>query len=352
MEQQSKVQKEKKLYKVAMIGSGKYAIAMTAVMQDNTNHDAVIKIWCRKQEKCDEINQQRMLKEVSSLVKFKDCVSSTTSVEECVKDVDFIFLCIPAQTLSTWLHENAKHFPANATFVNCAKGMSIVEKKFISQIFASIFPDRVSSYCVLSGPSFADEIFKKMPSCVTIAGTDPKRVDDLQNVVTSPYFKSYWVSDVLGVELCGSLKNVLALGSGFVDGLNFASNTMAAFVSRGVKEIQILVKHFGADPNTVLGLAGIGDIMMCCYGNLSRNRLCGLRVAKGEKLDEVIKSIGTVEGVPTVSVLYEVIKESNLQSKVMLISGIHDLIYGKIGVKEGMEMIMENRKHHEFEHLI
>ena len=142
----------------------------------------------------------------------------------------------------------------------------------------------------------------------------------LQDAITSPYFKSYYVTDVLGVELCGSLKNVLALGSGFVDGFGFSSNSMAAFVSRGVKEIQLLVKHFGADPMTVLGLAGIGDIMMCCYGNLSRNRICGLRVAKGEKLDDVIKSIGTVEGVPTVTVLYEVIKEKNLVGKAMLIS--------------------------------
>jgi len=142
----------------------------------------------------------------------------------------------------------------------------------------------------------------------------------LQDLITSPYFKSYYVSDVIGVELCGSLKNVLALGSGFVDGLDFGSNSMSAFVSRGVKEVQILVKHYGADPMTVLSLAGIGDIMMCCYGNLSRNRICGLRVAKGEKVEDVVKSIGTVEGVPTASVLYEVIKEKNLTQQLMMIA--------------------------------
>lgn len=141
----------------------------------------------------------------------------------------------------------------------------------------------------------------------------------LQTLVWSPYFKSYYVSDVIGVELCGSLKNVLALGSGFVDGLNFGSNSMAAFVSRGIKEVQILVKHYGADPMTVLSLAGIGDIMMCCYGNLSRNRVCGLRVARGEPLDEVIASIGTVEGVPTALILHEVILEKGLEDKMIMI---------------------------------
>jgi len=141
----------------------------------------------------------------------------------------------------------------------------------------------------------------------------------LQSLLTSPYFKTYYLADVLGVELCGSLKNVLALGSGFVDGLNFGSNSMAAFVSRGVKEIQILVKHYGADPSTVLSLAGIGDIMMCCYGSLSRNRVCGLRVSKGEKLQDVVASIGTVEGVPTLNVLHEVIREKNLSKQLMMI---------------------------------
>lgn len=112
------------------------------------------------------------------------------------------------------------------------------------------------------------------------------------------------------------------------------------------------MKNFGADPHTVLSLAGIGDIMMCCYGNLSRNRICGLRVAKGELLDDVIKSIGTVEGVPTLKVLYEVIKEKGLQKQIMMIAGIYHLIFGHVTAQEGLAMIMENRKHHEFEFLI
>lgn len=138
-------------------------------------------------------------------------------------------------------------------------------------------------------------------------------------MIASPYFKSYYIQDVIGVELCGSLKNVLALGSGFVDGLGFGSNSMAAFVSRGIKEIQILVKEYGADPITVLSLAGIGDIMMCCYGNLSRNRVCGLRLAKGEKLEDVIASLGTVEGVPTATILHEVIVEKGLEDQMIMI---------------------------------
>lgn len=294
-------------------------------MQDNKACNVNIKFYARKQEKVDEINNQKTLKSVTDLITFKDNVTATSSVEECVKNADFVFLVIPAQTLSPFLLENKAVFDPKSIFVNCAKGMSIKEKKFISQIFAEIFPERTHLYTVLSGPGFADEIYKKMPTCVTIAGTNPGVIDQyiilkrLQTVVWSPYFKSYYLSDVIGVELCGSLKNVLALGSGFVDGLHFGSNSMAAFVSRGVKEVQILVKHYGADPMTVLSLAGIGDIMMCCYGNLSRNRVCGLRVARGEALDAVIQSIGTVEGVPTASVLHEVITEKSLENQLIML---------------------------------
>lgn len=305
--------------------AGKYAVALAKVMQDNKACDIQIRFYCRKQEKVDEINNQKTLKSVTDLVTFKDSVVASTSVADCVKGADFVFLAIPAQTLSPFLIEHKDDFDPTSIFVNCAKGMSIKEKKFISQIFGEIFPDRTHLYTVLSGPGFADEIYKEMPTCVTIAGTSKESIDGyssftrLQTIVWSPYFKSYYVSDVLGVELCGSLKNVLALGSGFVDGLEFGSNSMAAFVARGVKEVQILVKHYGADPMTVLSLAGIGDIMMCCYGNLSRNRVCGLRVARGEQLESVIKSIGTVEGVPTATVLHEVIIEKGLEHQMMMI---------------------------------
>ena len=146
-------------------------------MQDNTACDATIRFYCRKQDKVDEVNNKKTLKSVTDLITFKDNVSATTSVAECAKDADFVFLVIPAQTLSQFLIENKGSFNCKSIFVNCAKGMSIIEKKFISQIFAEIFPERVNLYTVLSGPGFADEIYKKMPTCVTIAGKCKDSID-------------------------------------------------------------------------------------------------------------------------------------------------------------------------------
>lgn len=163
---------------VALLNTaGKYAVALAAVMQDNKACNVDLSIYCRKQEKVDEINTHKTLKSVTDLITFKDSVSATTSVEECVKDADFVFLVIPAQTLAPFIKEHKEAFNPKSIFVNCAKGMSIKEKKFISQIFAEVFPERTHLYTVLSGPGFADEIYKKMPTCVTIAGTNKEVID-------------------------------------------------------------------------------------------------------------------------------------------------------------------------------
>ncbi len=146
-------------------------------MQDNCHSNVTLTFYCRNSEKANEINTERTLKSVTTLVKFNETIKATTSVEECTKGADFIFLCIPAQTLSKFFEENSKYFDKQSIFVNCAKGMSIEQRKFISQIFSDKFPDRMDKYTVLSGPSFADEMFKKMPTLVTIAGTNQQSID-------------------------------------------------------------------------------------------------------------------------------------------------------------------------------
>jgi len=147
-------------------------------MQDNPLYTVNIKIYCRSKDKRDEINDKSTLKSVTTLVSFKHTVVATNDVQDAVANADFIFLCIPAQTLSEFLHQNLAYFDKKSIFVNCAKGMAIQEKKFICQIYESILPERKDRYTVLSGPSFAEEIYKKMPTCVTIAGYQKAAVDE------------------------------------------------------------------------------------------------------------------------------------------------------------------------------
>lgn len=133
------------------------------------------------------------------------------------------------------------------------------------------------------------------------------KLSRLQKRVCCPFFKLYRQFDVIGVELSGAVKNVLALGAGYIDGLGFGYNTMSAFVTRGIKEVQMLCLVFGADPLTLFGLSGAGDIMLSCFGSLSRNRTTGFRLAKGEKLEDILEDLGTVEGIPTLKVIIKYI---------------------------------------------
>lgn len=157
--------------------AGKYAAAMVCVLQDNTNCDIVVRVYCRKQEKVDELNTQHTLASVAPGITFKSSVTATTSVADCLQGADLVFLCIPAQTLSAFFSEHGHLLAPTSIVVNCAKGMAITERKFICQIFEERYPDRKDLYTTLSGPSFADEIFKKMPTCVTIAGHSRNSVD-------------------------------------------------------------------------------------------------------------------------------------------------------------------------------
>ena len=341
----------KKVVSVCIIGTGHYGLAMASVMNDNPELDVHIRFYTRHQALCDAFNKSKVMVETTDLVRFRETASAHTSVQEAVQEVDFIFLCIPTQFVSTFLQDNREHFASKTIFVNCAKGMAIKEKKFISEIFAEQFPDRGHKYAVLSGPSFAEEIYDKLPTIVTIASKSQETLDSLQELMTAPYFKSYYLHDIIGVELCGAMKNVLALITGFVHGLGYKGNTTAAFVARGIKEISIFSKHYGADPTTVFSTCGVGDIMVTCYGELSRNRQCGLKVAQGQKLEDVIKEIGTVEGVPTASILCKVIQERGLCDKLKMIAEVYDLLTGKVDVKEGIDKLMTNRRHHEFEYM-
>ncbi len=341
----------KKVVSVCIVGTGHYGIAMASVMNDNPELDVHIRFFTRHPSACDEFNKTQVMAETTDLVRFRETARSFTTVQDAVKEVDFIFICIPTQCVSTFLHDNRQYFDPKTIFVNCAKGMAIKEKKFISEIFAEQYPDRVNKYAVLSGPSFAEEIYDKLPTIVTIASKDQDTIDRLQELMTAPYFKSYYLHDVIGVELCGAMKNVLALITGFVHGLGYKGNTTAAFVARGIKEISIFSKHYGAEPTTVFSTCGVGDIMVTCYGELSRNRQCGFKVAQGQKLEDVIKEIGTVEGVPTASILCKVIEEMGLCDKLKMIAEVYDLLTGKIDFKQGIEKLMTNKRHHEFEYM-
>lgn len=234
---------------ITVIGAGKYGSAIGYTVQENPDRKLVF--WLRNKDTCAEINDQRKNSKIGANdIVWNDNVRATTSHEEACKDCDVMFLCIPAQRIPAFVTEVVPHLEKKTILVNCAKGMVLAKEKFICEVIAEEHPHLKENYCSLVGPSFASEVFKKWPTQVAIAGYKKENVLKVMDATWSKFFKSYWQDDVIGCELAGALKNVLALGAGYIEGLGYGYNTMACWVTRGVKEIQMIAKYFGANPLT------------------------------------------------------------------------------------------------------
>jgi glycerol-3-phosphate dehydrogenase (NAD(P)+) len=192
----------------------------------------------------------------------------------------------------------------------------------------------------LSGPSFAIEVIQHQPTCVTVASSDPKRAKWAQRTFHSKIFRVYTASDVIGVELAGSIKNVIAIASGIASGLGYQMNPRAALLTRGISEMGRLSVKMGGDPITLLTLAGIGDLFLTCTSEKSRNFTVGFRLGKGEKLDDIISSLGSVaEGVPTTRAAHDL--AAKLDIFLPIIEAVYKVLYENLDVKQALEELLE-----------
>lgn len=278
------------------------------VLQENPKNN--ITFIVREWEQREDITTSHRNVKVDDRIKFTENVSAVTDNEENqpLKEADYIMLVIPVQVTKFWIEQNKDNIKSGATLVNCSKGMVMETKQFLHQICKNIFGTD-QNYIALSGPSFSAEMYEKQFTMVTIAGKNKAALQILQKRLYAPHFKCFVQYDVVGVEVAGAVKNVLAIGAGYIDGLGFKFNTMSLFVTRGIKEVQHIVKSMGGDCLSLFGLSGAGDIMLSCFGGLSRNRTAGYRLAKGDKLEDILHDLGTVEGIHTLRVLNEFILE-------------------------------------------
>lgn len=210
-----------------------------------------------------------------------------------------VLLAIPCQQLRSWLQTHRQDFCRNPVFIDASKGLEVGTLASPGRMVAETIGEE-ARYAVLSGPSFADEVLRGLPTAVVLACTDEELGAHLRNAFSSPNFRCYSSTDVIGVELGGALKNVIAIAAGMCDGLGFGHNSRAALIARGLAEISRIGEACGARPSTFRGLSGLGDLTLTCTGDLSRNRQVGLRLGRGERLEDITKNLGMVaEGVST-----------------------------------------------------
>ncbi|MBI1860211.1 MAG: NAD(P)-dependent glycerol-3-phosphate dehydrogenase [Deltaproteobacteria bacterium] len=284
---------------ITVLGSGSFGTALANVLADNGHN---VLLWGRDRGVIAAINGEHFNPKYLKGTPLNSNIKATAELSLAFTHSDTLICAIPAQKIRSVLTQHQAELPTK-TIINTAKGIEVGTQLLVSEIFAQLSPK--SPYAILSGPSFAAEVAQRLPTAITAASQTTGLAEKVQALFNNRYFRVYAGHDVRGVELAGSLKNVIAIGSGVVTGLKLGYNAQAAIINRGVAEMARLAQKMKADPMTFLGLAGMGDLVLTCTGPLSRNRTVGVLLGEGKPLADIEKQLGGVaEGVYTAESAY------------------------------------------------
>ncbi|MGQ0837522.1 NAD(P)H-dependent glycerol-3-phosphate dehydrogenase [Actinokineospora sp.] len=265
--------------KFAVLGAGSWGTAFAKVMADTGRE---VTLWARRRDVADAITERRENPEYLPGIRLPDTLTSTSDPRLAIDGATTVVLAVPSQSLRHNLTAWRPLLVPDATLVSLAKGVELGTLKRMSEVVADVTGVREDWIAVVSGPNLAKEIAEEQPTATVIACRDHDRAVALQQACSTSYFRPYTITDVVGCELGGACKNVIALSCGMADGLGFGANTLATLITRGLAETSRLGAALGADPMTFAGLAGLGDLVATCSSPLSRNRSFGARLGRGE----------------------------------------------------------------------
>lgn len=263
----------------------------------------------------------------------------TASTDPTVLDRPWLVLAVPSQQLRGWLSAHKRHFQPGLVLVNAAKGLETGSLSTCGAVTAEVLSGLGPRYAALSGPSFAAEVLRGLPTAVVLAARDEALGRALRELFSGPAFRCYSSTDVVGVEMGGALKNVMAIAAGVCDGLGLGHNSRAALVTRGLAEMSRLGVACGASRSTFMGLSGLGDLSLTCAGDLSRNRQVGLRLGRGESLEAITRSLGMVaEGVKTAAAVHALALRLGIDAPIT--AAVHGILYEKRPPHEALRSLM------------
>jgi glycerol-3-phosphate dehydrogenase (NAD(P)+) len=285
--------------RVAVIGAGAWGTAIAIVLGRRGHHS--VRLWAHEPEVCESINTLHVNQLFLADCPIPDVVSATNSLEEALRAADIVVSVMPSHHTRRVFAAMAPHLHSGMLFVSATKGIENDTLLRMSAVIADVLGPLTPRIGALSGPTFAKEVALGQPTALTIASTDKDLAAVVQAEFSDPRFRVYTNDDVVGVELGGSLKNIVAIAAGVCDGLGLGHNSVAALITRGLAEITRLVVACGGRPETMAGLAGLGDLVLTCTGGLSRNRTVGVELGHGRRLADIIAGMhGMVaEGVLT-----------------------------------------------------
>src|SRR6476619_8593312 len=281
--------------RAAVFTAGSWGTAFAAVLGDA---GTTVRMWARRQEVVDQINTERVNRDYQPDLVLADNVSATIDPAEAVEGADIVVLSVPSQKLRENLVHWADVLPRDAAVVSLMKGVELGTTKRMSEVIVEVGKVEPERIAVLSGPNLSHEIAAKQPAASVVACIDLPTAERVAAACAAPYFRPYTNSDVIGTELGGAVKNVVALAVGMAEGMGMGDNSKASIITRGLAETTRLGVALGGDPATFAGLAGLGDLIATCMSPLSRNRTFGVNLGKGMSVEEVVAvTRQTAEGV-------------------------------------------------------
>lgn len=336
-----------KLKKIAVLGAGSWGTALSIVLADN-GHD--VRLWSHRKEQAEAMNQTHRNERYLD-IDLPDTLKAYSSLDEAIADVEAIVLVVPTKAIREVCNSLTGRLLEDVTIIHASKGIEPVTLKRVSEMIAEEMNDYpYEDIVVLSGPSHAEEVALRHPTTVTVAAQNQEKAVHAQNLFNSDTFRVYTSKDVLGIELGGALKNIIALGAGISDGLGFGDNAKAALITRGLAEIARLGASLGANPMSFLGLSGVGDLIVTCTSVHSRNWRAGNLLGKGHRLDDVLDQMGmVVEGVRTVKAASQFAKEQKVEMPIT--TGIYEILFENKQPKDVVEQLMSRDKREEMDDL-
>lgn len=326
--------------KLTIIGAGSWGTALARIVSDN-NYPVIL--YDVNQDVVDEINTHHTNKAKLPDGKLSELVTATTNLNEAIAFGSIVVLVVPTAVCRKVLMEINQVISEPKLFVNASKGIEPDTYKRVSEIvYEEIDNKYIEGFVALSGPSHAEEVIKQMLTLVTATSPNLKHAELIQRIFSNQqYFRVYTQTDLIGVEMCASLKNIIAVASGIIAGLGYGDNTRATLITRGLVEMKRIATTFGADENTVFGLAGLGDLVVTCTSTHSRNFQAGYKIGSGKNLEQALSEMTmVVEGARSAVAAHQIIKKHNIYAPI--IESVYDIIYHKKDPEQRIMELMKN----------
>lgn len=332
--------------RIGVVGAGAWGTALAKLLADK---GFALDFWAFETEVKEQIESVRENKVFLPDVKLPQNIRPTNNIEIAVKDKDLVLVVVPSHCMRDVAGQMKAFVDPDTIVVTASKGIENKTHMIMTQILAEKIDHLPEDhFAVLSGPSFAKEVANKVPTAVAVASINREVGEYIQKIFSCPYFRVYINDDPVGTQIGGAMKNVLAIAAGICDGMNMGLNPRAALITRGLTEMNRLGKKLGADPLTLSGLAGVGDLLLTCTGALSRNYTVGKQIGQGKKLDEIISEMRMVaEGVKTTRSVYNL--SNKLGIDLPICNEVYHVLFENYKVEEIVDRLMNRALKHEFD---